>query len=254
MPETESDFDVTQLEEIDAERVDGVKSPANGTGWILMKAMTSGGELNEKPDIAGAEKILTLLAQLIASEASELAAGRWDETCDISLLTEAAGLVKMFRRGEQMAAETEAAVKALTEAIPAFATILEKDDPLADKADDKTPADAIEPVDKAADEQPTDNHDEPDVQAIVKSAVAEAMKDQEAANSELRAEIAKLRETPLPGGPFLTNPNAGVKREKDQLAKAAEYERMAGAEGLDRDLVAHYQSEAKRIRAAAEAA
>jgi hypothetical protein len=245
------DTEVTKLEDIVATRIDGVLNPANGAPFLLIKAITASGALNEKPDIAGAEKILQLLAQLIQSEASELAAGRWDETCDISLLTEAAGLVKLFRRGEQMAAETEAAMKALSEAIPAFAMTIDKDNPLADKADDKTSTDAVKPVDKAAETQPTENHETP-VADLVKSAVAEAMKTQEAANAELRDEIAKLRDKPIPGGPYFTAPNR--KPAEDKISKAAAFERQAEIPDLDRDLVAYYQSEARRLRAEAEAA
>jgi hypothetical protein len=94
----------------------------------------------------------------------------------------------------------------------------------------------------------------PSVEEIVKSAVADAMKEQEAAaqkrETELRAEIAKLRETAIPGGPFFTAP-PGRKPLADQVAKAAEFERLASAPNLDRGLVAYYTAEARRLRAEA---
>jgi len=75
------------------------------------------------------------------------------------------------------------------------------------------------------------------------------MKGHEAANTELRAEIAKLRETAIPGGPFFTVPNR--KTAESQISKAAELERLCENPNLDRDLAKHYRTEAARLRAEA---
>src|SRR5216683_1986844 len=96
------DNGLTEMFDIDPERVDLVKNPANGFPILLMKAVNASGGVNEKPDIAGAETVLSKLAQLIIAEAQELAAGNWGEIGDIELLTQAAYLMRCFRSGEEM--------------------------------------------------------------------------------------------------------------------------------------------------------
>jgi hypothetical protein len=93
-------IEVTELDDITPTRVDQVKSPASGVPVLIMKALNAVGGVDETPDIDGAEHVIQLLARLIQSEAAELAAGCWDETSDIHLLTEAADLVKYFRDRE----------------------------------------------------------------------------------------------------------------------------------------------------------
>jgi hypothetical protein len=94
--------ETTQIVKLDVERTDGVKNPANGFPFLLLKAVNSVGGIDEGPDIDGAEHVLQLIAKLIMSEASEMAAGAWDESCDIELLSEAATLIKYFRCREIM--------------------------------------------------------------------------------------------------------------------------------------------------------
>ena len=73
------EIELTELTDLEVVRQDAVKSPASGFPFLIMKsvakAVNASGEVNEKPDIAGANKVLGLLAQLVASEASELVAG-----------------------------------------------------------------------------------------------------------------------------------------------------------------------------------
>src|SRR5258708_2330973 len=77
----------------------------------VAKAVNASGEGNEKPDIAGANKVLGLLAQLVASEASELVAGNENELYDISLLLDAIRTMRYFREGEMARDEmTKAAI------------------------------------------------------------------------------------------------------------------------------------------------
>lgn len=94
------DAELTELIDIDPQRVDGVRNPASGLPILLMKAVNAQGGIDEKPDIAGAEHVMVLLAKLIQAEAAELAVGQWDETCDIELLTQAVHLMGCFRYRE----------------------------------------------------------------------------------------------------------------------------------------------------------
>src|SRR5487761_1122869 len=108
---------ITILEDIDTERIDLVKNPANGFPILMLKsvdpaskAVNAAGGVDEKPDIDGADQVLQLLAKLIQNEAAEMEIGNWDETSDIGLLTEAASLVKWFRAHEQSGDEDDGAM------------------------------------------------------------------------------------------------------------------------------------------------
>lgn len=130
------EVELTELTDIEVVRQDAVKYPASGAPVLIMKAKgsavaeftqaeveaatdtatgcgccpncTSGvtkavnavGGIDEKPDIAGAERILQELAKLIASEAAEMASGAFGETSDIQTLLEAASLMHWFRQCE----------------------------------------------------------------------------------------------------------------------------------------------------------
>ena len=99
--------DLTELVDIDPERVDGVRTPASGFPILLMKAVNAQGGIDEKPDIDTAEHILQLLAKLIIAEAQEMAAGQFDEIEDIELLSQAACLMRCFKRMEQYGDEDD---------------------------------------------------------------------------------------------------------------------------------------------------
>lgn len=92
--------DLTELVDIDPTRVDLVKNPANGFPILVMKAVNAQGGIDEKPDIAGAENVMQILARLIQAEAAELAVGQWDEVFDIELLLQATHLMGCFRERE----------------------------------------------------------------------------------------------------------------------------------------------------------
>lgn len=64
-------------------------------------------KVDESADIAGAQAVIAQLAQLIISEATELAAGRMDEEGDISCLMDAVRAVKYFMQREQRQDGTE---------------------------------------------------------------------------------------------------------------------------------------------------
>jgi len=69
----------------------------------LTKAVAADGLQDEEPDIATGKQVIRLLGQLIAAEAAELSAGYLDETCDITLLTQATDCIKWWLHNEQAA-------------------------------------------------------------------------------------------------------------------------------------------------------
>ena len=92
---------------------------------------------------------------------------------------------------------------------------------------------------------PEDKQEE--VSELVKEAIAKAVEPLEAANRELRDELAVLKATPIPGGPAITAPKAALDEQK--LAKAAYYERQARLTENDRDLSKYYADKAAELRA-----
>jgi hypothetical protein len=101
------DNGLTELVDIDPERVDLVKNPANGFPILVMKAVNAQGGVDEKADIAGAESVLQQLARLIQSEAAEMAVGNWEESYDINLLSECVSIMQCFLRHEQWGDEDD---------------------------------------------------------------------------------------------------------------------------------------------------
>lgn len=128
------DPEVTEMTSIKVKRQCGVKSAATGYPILMIKstatetpqpqtglsgaehaqalaaikAVGANGEIDETADIGTAEQILVLLSKLIASEASEMATGQWDESCDISLLSDAVRCMRWFLQSEQMEKELAA--------------------------------------------------------------------------------------------------------------------------------------------------
>lgn len=106
--------------------------------------------------------------------------------------------------------------------------------------------------DKTAAEDTSQKHDEIIKSDLFKAALAEAVRPFEDALKAVRDELAKVKETPIPGGPVQTVPTAirDTRKRDESLAKAARYERMA-EEVSEPDLRAHYQRVAEAARAAA---
>lgn len=300
---------ITEFTEIDADRVDLVKTPANGFPFLMIKAIdepdcgpdcdrtyhdghragwaagydrgnadkaVARGKRDEAPDIEGAQAVLDLLGKLVASEASELAAGYSAETCDIKLLLEAISLMEWFKCNEQMAAEMDAAaVKAAGDDPAAIVAAVKrladsfKEPTVADNAT-KTEAkpDEVEPdssivgdVTSEGDKPPADVEAAKALDAKIEDAVAKALKPIEdraaAAEAEAeaaKAELAKVLATPLPGGPAVTAP-AGARAataRNELMAKAAEFDNLADRI-TEQDMKTFYKAEAERVRAAAAA-
>jgi hypothetical protein len=58
------------------------------------------GKIDQAPDIKLADQMMHLLAQAIENEAQEIAAGKFGETCDVALLSDAADLLSCWRSHE----------------------------------------------------------------------------------------------------------------------------------------------------------
>lgn len=251
--------ELTEMFDIDPERVDGVRSPASGLPILLMKAVNASGGVNEKPDIAGAETVLTKLAQLIIAEAQELAAGNWGEIGDIELLTQAAYLMRCFRSGEEMNAEMSKAdlEKALTER----AGELKVPSPFPDNASKEndmpetpatpeiqTPAASEPQADKPAETV------EKSLAELVKEEVAKAVEPLTERNKALEDEMAALKSLPIPGGPVITVPAAqrSVSEKAHAAAEAARFRRLAKSVS-DQELVQFYEAKADEAEKASRA-
>lgn len=101
------EIELTELTDLDVVRQDAVRTPASGFPFLVMKAVNAVGGIDEKPDIAGAERVLQELARLIQSEAAEMAAGAFSEVYDIQCLLEAATLMRHFKSNEEWGCEDD---------------------------------------------------------------------------------------------------------------------------------------------------
>lgn len=270
----------------------------------VSKALNAQGGVDEKPDIAGAERVLQELARLIRSEADEMAVGNWDEQNDISLLTQAASLISYFRCCEMAGDEDDGGMakseislvlkrKVSTDerkrlasegnALPDGSYPIENEEdlhnaahlartghgdaaaakrliakrakelgvanPLASDAQKDAPANTETP---AATEPQADEIAKAD---LVKAAVTEAIKPLKDELELVKADVARVLELPIPGGPVQTVPAAirSQRTRDEQLAKAARFERMA-EEVTEPDIRQHYQALATAARNAAASA
>jgi hypothetical protein len=247
------EIEITELTDIDAERIDGVGNPASGFPILMMKAVNASGGINEKPDIAGANKVLALLAQLVASEASELAAGSEDELYDISLLLETIRNMRYFRDGEmacdEMTAKAIADVNELITNLPSEG----EPNPMADVAATKDAPEGVKTETSAADEpQAGDEFSKDSVAKMIEDAVTKANEASEERVKALEADLAKVLATPIPGQVAIAAPQSA----RDDVArsqKALEASRFrALAKSVDdRELAKYYD---KRAAEAEEAA
>jgi hypothetical protein len=254
-----NEIELTELTDIDVMRQDGVKSPASGWEFIIQKdaaakAVTAGGDLNEKPDIAGANKVLAMLAQLIASEASELAAGYEDETCDIALLLECVSNMKYFRSREQAGAEMAKdidAVNDLLAQLPQKEPAAVPDDVNKDALEGATNETETEaPAEVSGDEALTKDS----VAKMIEDAVAAKVGELAKERDEALAALDVLKATPIPAGVVLTAPqSARDSQDRDAaVAKAAYHERQA-ALTQDREMQQYHRQKAAALKAAANA-
>lgn len=187
-------------------------------------------------DIAGAQAAIAAIAQLIISEAGDLAMGDLGEACDIQDLLCAVDALRWFICGEAEEAADDAVDTEDEPDEPVTITI-----PLAAEPDaPKTPEpDAV----KAAG---PDNLAE-----LVKAAVTEATQAHEEELKALRAELAKVLATPVPGGPAITR-HATAEAAAAELAKAAEAKRFTRLANTvtDREMAAYYRNQAAQLTGA----
>jgi hypothetical protein len=251
----DDEIEMTEMHDIKVTRQDGVRTPASGYGFLVMKAVGANGQQNEKPDIAGANKVLALLAQLVASEAEELAAGYEGESCDIALLLSCISEMKYFRDRETMTAEMAKDVDTVNDLVSKLTT------PESDSTVTDAQADAPESVDT---QTPPATEPEAGGEVLSKAAldaVEKMIEDRVAAEvSKVAEERDKalaayevLKSTPIPGGPAMTA-TAVVREDKardEAMAKAVAYEREA-KRTTDPEAVQYYKAQAAKARAAAE--
>ncbi|GAA1030786.1 MULTISPECIES: hypothetical protein [Amycolatopsis] len=164
-------------------------------------------------DIAGAQAAIAAIAQLIISEAGDLATGDLGEACDIQDLLCAIDALRWFICGE--------AAEAADEAV--------EDEP--DEAVTITIPLSAEPDSPKSPEPAATKADGPDLTELVKQAVAEAMKDSQERVKALESELAKVSALPRPGGPVLTRTAGDTEKAaaRDELvAEVAKYRALAG--------------------------
>lgn len=196
-------------------------------------------------DIASAQDAALAIARLIQSEASGLAAGNMCEASQISTLLCAIDALAYF---QCMEAAEPAPVGGgddddVETGMAAVSTAQTSDmDMNGNVALLAAEADTIK-SDSTADQ--------------IQAAVTKAMKAHEEELSTLRAELARVKATPVPGGPVLARPRADIAKAEERgsaLAEADRFERQAlRFDGVDALAAAGYRARAAELRAGAVA-
>ncbi len=219
-----------------------------GAAELALKAVGPDGRQDEAPDIAGGRAVIAQLAQLIAAEADELAAGYLGESCDITLLVQAVENVKWWLRKEEAAAGGDSdlgdaavfigfgAEPDVTKDAPAAPTVpAVPAEPAAKSPEPDTTKTTVSGLDTAA------------VQQIAEAAVMKALAPVQAENASLREELAQIKSTAIPGSPFVVAPPTAPPNEAAN--KAAEYRQIA-ANSTDPAVREAYKALALRTEAA----
>lgn len=223
---------------------DAAKSADEAT-WELVRAVIAkgigaDGQVDETSDIAGGTEVLGMIADLIISEAQELKAGQAGEIADLFQLCNAAEMIWSWRTGE-----TAIATGTFMPATMLMQSAAEDDD-AADGQIAKEGTD-VDTVDQTG-----------DLEEVVKAAIAKAVAPIEKLRKELEETMAKVKATPVPGGPVLSR-NVQVKTpggavNEDLAAKAAYYREQADLwSGQDRDTADGYRKLAREADAKAVA-
>lgn len=204
---------------------------------IIAKGIGADGQVDETSDIAGGTDVLERIADLIISEAQELKAGQAGEIADLFQLCNAAEMIWSWRTGET----------AIATGTFMPATML-----MQSAADDTGEQIAKEGTDVDTVDQTGD------LTEVVKAAIAKATEPLEKLRKELEATLAKVKATPVPGGPVLSRnvqvKTPGVVANEDQAAKAAYYREQADLwSGQDRDTADGYRKLAREADAKAVA-
>lgn len=211
------DVNPTEMVDIKVIRQDGVKAPASGFPILVMKSTTATG----------------------ANDPAEPAA---KAACDGSCCTTC---------GSNPTGEAPVAPETTAKETPDASTDLPGVRPAdSDLQADGLPEAAPEGVTKTSEPEGSDGSNA----ELIEKAVAEAAKADRERIEALEAEVAKMRATPIPGGPMLTATAAqrDTRTKADALAKAAYHERQADTVGFsNRELARYHREKAAEAREAA---
>lgn len=206
---------LTELTDIEVIRQDGVANPASGFPILVMKSVTTSGA--------------SVPTQNPGYDGdSDDAPSGCDGTC-----CENCG-ARMAKEVTNDKSDTE-------------------EDPLADN--DATKGAGDEPVTEPT-ETPAANEPQSEVEKadLIKAAITEALNPLKDELAAVKADVAKVLEMPIPGGPVQTVP-ANVRQQRmrdEELTKAAKYERLA-EEVSEPDIREQYRRMAAAARSAATA-
>lgn len=181
-------------------------------------------------DVADAMTAIGCIARLIQSEAASLAAGNLDEDCDISTLLQAVSALKYFIACESAEPTTTGDAGTVADSMNVSGDVF-----MADAVKTDTPAEPAAAVPATPDLVKVDNAD---MAAIVKSAVAEAVKPLEDQLTLVKADLAKVAAMPVPGGPvgMRTASQTAAARNADALSLRAQAQALfAKADELRRE-------------------
>jgi hypothetical protein len=167
---------------------------------LIVKASTDA-------DITTAGQAITIIAQLIESEAGSLAVGNLCDAEQIACLLRAVDALAWF---QCMEAAEPASADVPTDDMDMNGAVVEMS--------------TVAEINKGATIEPETTDQ------LVKAAVTEAMKAHEAEIATLRAELAKVSRLPAPGGPVLARPRAVIAAAGEReaaLAKAEQFDSMS---------------------------
>ncbi len=230
----ETPVEITELEKIEAERVDGVKHPANGTPILMMKALPDAPPAPQAestptpaaPGIDVAELAKAVAAELAKDSRTFSADQRSKQADQGNALPDGSYPIPdadALRRAAILARSKHGNYKAARKLIARRAKELGVPNPLkSDTAGKSVLADQPPGVN-------TEGAGTGDLAEVVKAAVAEATKASEERVKALETQLAKVLAQPIPGGPVTSiavSPH-GAQKLDDRAAKAAYYRDMA---------------------------
>lgn len=275
----ETPVEITELEKIEAERVDGVKNPANGTPILMMKALPDAPPVDHDAIRAAAVKAAEAdlnaerergsapvidVAELAKAVAEALKDSRTFTADQRSKQADQGNALPdgsypipdadALRRAAILARSKHGNYKAARRLIARRAKELGVANPLkggkSDTAGKSVLADQEQSVntDGAGSGKQTESLSKADVKKLVAAAVTEATEGAKAEIESLRAELAKVKATPIPGGPVMSiaMPPQGAPKADDRAAKAAQYRAQAETV-MDPELAERYRQAARQL-------
>jgi hypothetical protein len=179
-------------------------------------------------DIADAQAAISAIARIIVSEADSLAAGQLGDAYQISCLLDAVSALNWF-------------------------CSLESDEGAGITDIDAIELEAQPDTTKTPDATQASVPAKPDLEALVKSAVAEATAPLVERSKALEAELAKVKAQPVPGGPVLARTVRDIAKAEARsgaLAQAQQYDQMAVMlRATDPKTAQGYADKARELRA-----